>query len=181
MKGKRLIRRILAAKEGVVRPTPLGPRDAPRWSTRTNPAFGAASHRRISELIDSVQLTKTSRLTGFRPVPRVRIPLPPPRSLSCRETWSNLTDNRWKWPQFRDSSREIGPEKVHSRTTRPRFSTFFSGAQTSSPVSTTPRSEWNAITNRWFGESASLKSKKSPRDTLRWPCVPRICTLQEPG
>jgi hypothetical protein len=34
------------------------------------------------------------------------------------------------------------------------FVAFFSGGHTRSPVSTSPRGEWNTITNRWFGESA---------------------------
>jgi hypothetical protein len=42
--------------------------------------------QRIPELVDSAQLTQTSALTGFRPVPRVRILPAPPRSLGCRET-----------------------------------------------------------------------------------------------
>src|ERR1022692_2487606 len=70
---------------------------------------GAPSHRRISELVDSVQLTRISALTGFRPVPRVRIQTSPPRSLSCRETRLHSPENRWK-PQFRNSSPQTGPE-----------------------------------------------------------------------
>jgi|SRR5579862_1783618 len=41
--------------------------------------------QRIVEALDSVQLTQTSALAGFRPVPRVRMSPSPPGSLNCRE------------------------------------------------------------------------------------------------
>jgi hypothetical protein len=43
---------------------------------------------------------------------------------------------------------------MSGRTPLPSFTAFFSGGRTRSPVSTSPRGEWNTITNRWFGESA---------------------------
>jgi hypothetical protein len=61
---------------------------------------------RISEPVDSAQLTQTSVLTPFRPVPGVRIPLPPPSSLDYRESRSQSPQNQAKWPQFRKSCRK---------------------------------------------------------------------------
>ena len=55
---------------------------------------------RISEPVDSAQLTQTSALTPFRPVPTVRILLPPPCSLKCREIPRNLTQKYAKHAHF---------------------------------------------------------------------------------
>jgi hypothetical protein len=60
--------------------------------------------RRISELVDSAQLTQTPALTPFRPVPRVRILPAPPRSLNCREISLALRRNARIMPIFRDYS-----------------------------------------------------------------------------
>src|SRR5258706_11367375 len=47
---------------------------------------------------------QTSALTGFRPVPRVRIHSSPPRSLDCREIPLVLRRNTRTTPVFRDYS-----------------------------------------------------------------------------
>jgi hypothetical protein len=86
-------------------------------------------------------------------VPGVRIPLPPPRSLGCRETRLHSSGNRSKTPQFRGSCPQTGPGGVSSCTLQARLSPFFSGRLTSSPVLTTPSGECNAITNRAYSES----------------------------
>ena len=66
---------------------------------------GAGSLRRICELVDSAQLTQTSALTGFRPVPRVRILPAPPRSLHCRESRPFYLRNTRKLPVICDCAR----------------------------------------------------------------------------
>src|SRR4029450_38682 len=66
----------------------------------------------------------------------VRIPLSPPHSLSCRETWRYCSENRGKSPQFCKFCSQAGPEKVSSCTPYPRFRAFFSKGQTRSPVPT---------------------------------------------
>jgi hypothetical protein len=55
---------------------------------------------RIYEAVDYAQLTQTSALTPFRPVSRVRIHLPPPRSLQCREIPLLLTPKYAKYARF---------------------------------------------------------------------------------
>src|SRR5258706_1292863 len=45
---------------------------------------------------------QTSALTGFRPVPRVRIHSSPPRSLDCREIPQTLPRKTRTMPVFRD-------------------------------------------------------------------------------
>jgi hypothetical protein len=52
-------------------------------------------------------------------VPRVRIPLPPPCSLSCREIRLLCPENRRKSPQFLNFCSQTGPEKVSCLTPRP--------------------------------------------------------------
>src|ERR1022692_400202 len=47
-------------------------------------------------------------------------------SLSCRETRLHSPENRWKSPQFRNSSPQTGPEKMSRRTPKPSFVAFFS-------------------------------------------------------
>jgi hypothetical protein len=75
----------------------------------------------------------------------VRIPLSPPYSLECREIQSHCPENRGKSPQFCNSDPQTGPEKVSCSMLQAGFAAFFSGGQTSSPVSTTPLGECNAI------------------------------------
>ena len=81
--------------------SPLPDREIGLFSTSNRTA---GSLRRISELVDSVQLTQTSALTSLRPVPKVRIPFPPPRSLDCRENPLSLRRNTRILPAFRDYS-----------------------------------------------------------------------------
>ena len=82
-----------------------------------------------------------------------RIPPSPPFSLGCRESWPRSSQNRWKSAQFRNFFPQIGPEKMSDCISRASFRGFFSEGHCGSPVSSTPPGEWNAITNRWFGES----------------------------
>jgi hypothetical protein len=67
---------------------------------------------RISESVDSAQLTQTSALTPFRPVPRVRILRPPPCSLKCREIPLALSRNTRIMPAFRDYPRQTGLQRT---------------------------------------------------------------------
>ena len=86
-------------------------------------------------------------------VPGVRIPLPPPRSLGCRETRLRRSENRRKYPQFFRCCAQTGLEKGSCLTPQLSFRAFFSGGHIGSPVLTTPSGECNAITSRWDGES----------------------------
>jgi hypothetical protein len=70
----------------------------------------------------------------------------------AEKTGLHSPENRRKSPQFRNFGPQTGPEKMSRRTPQPSFTAFFSGGHTRSPVSTSPRGEWNTITNRWFGE-----------------------------
>ena len=84
----------------------------------------------------------------------VRFPLALPHSLQCREIRPDGSENRGKWPQFRSSFLQTGPEKVLRSTPDASFRAFFSGGHSRSPVSTTTLGECNAITSRSLGESA---------------------------
>ena len=88
-------------------------------------------------------------------VPGVRIPLPPPCSLGCRETRLHSSENRRKSAQFCDPLPKTGQEKVSPCAPQAGEGAIFSGGPMSSPVSTTLSGESNAITNRRFGESDS--------------------------
>jgi hypothetical protein len=81
-------------------------------------------------------------------VPTVRIPLPPPRSLECREIRPDCSGNYTKWAQFRNFSYQRGPEKMAWSTPRARFAAFFSEGHPASAVSKISSGECNAITNR---------------------------------
>jgi hypothetical protein len=91
-------------------------------------------------------------------VPGVRIPLPPPASLSRRGISLHYCKNRRKLPQFRRSCLQTAPEKVSRRSPWASFLALFSGGRTHSPVSATPSGECNAITGRWYGESVLTSS-----------------------
>ena len=106
-------------------------------------------------------------LYGLTPVPRVRIPPSPPRSLGCRETGLRCPENRRKSPQFFNSYPQTGLEKVPRCTPQASFGAVFSGRHTSSPVSTTPSGECNAITNRRYSESDLTFAS-----TLLWQLTP---------
>jgi len=60
-------------------------------------------------------------------VPGVRIPLPPPRSLQCREIRLDYSGNCRKWAQFRNSCSQTGPEKVSCSLLSASVAAFFSG------------------------------------------------------
>jgi len=69
-------------------------------------------------------------------VPGVRIPLPPPRSLGCREIGLRPWENRCNSPQFCDFRNLSGPEKMHCLVEITTFMTLFSEGQKGSAVST---------------------------------------------
>src|ERR1700693_1772753 len=64
-----------------------------------------------------------------------------PTSLKRREICLHCPENRGKWPQFRGSFFQTGPEKILFSTPHASFRASFSGGQTRSPVSTTPAGE----------------------------------------
>src|ERR1700683_3999194 len=93
--------------------------------------------------------------TGVREtVPGVRIPLPPPRSLSCREIPPSFPPKYAKHARisrfFTDK-----PDR-RERTARQRWgplSWVFSGGHIRSPVSGSPLGECNAIKSYGFGHN----------------------------
>ena len=109
--------------------------------------LGSRQSQRISELVDSVQLTQTSALTGFRPVPRVRILPAPPRSLDCREIPLALRRNTRIMPVFRDYSQANRTGENGLLGIECGSVLVFSGGHMRSPVSTRALGECNAITS----------------------------------
>jgi hypothetical protein len=102
------------------------------------------------QVVDAVSPTSRARVALYRirePVPRVRIPFPPPRSLQCRETSLQFLGNRSNWAVIARDFTQSGPEKVSCSICHAGLAPFFSGGHPSSPVSTTPSGERNAITN----------------------------------
>jgi hypothetical protein len=123
---------------------------------RRRAAFRESSWRRQPYVVAAAEWDATPARAGSSGVPetvsRVRIPLAPPRSLRCREIRPDYSGNCRKWARFRNSCPQSGPEKVSCSLLPASFAAFFSGGQTSSPVSKTPSGECDAITNRWSGE-----------------------------
>src|SRR5205807_2383635 len=57
-------------------------------------------------------------LYGLTPVPRVRIPPSPPRSLDCGESWPFFLRNTRKLPVFRDIRKQTGLERTDCSTAK---------------------------------------------------------------
>jgi hypothetical protein len=87
-------------------------------------------------------------------VPGVRIPLPPPRSLNCREIPPHLTP---KYAEHAHCSRSLPAKWTAEKRTLDseggHWSRLFSGGHIRSPVSKRASGECNAITSRGFCHS----------------------------
>src|SRR5580700_6837010 len=93
-------------------------------------------------------------LYGLTPVPRVRIPLPPPRSLDCRELLPRSPARYAK--HARISRLFLSKPDCRERTAWHQvwsLSSLFSRRHRRSPVSQGSSGEGNAITCRVFGNS----------------------------
>ena len=85
-------------------------------------------------------------LYGLTPVPRVRIPASPPRSLNCRESPPHFPPKYAKHAHFSRlflSEPDCGERTAQMRTEA--LSRLFSAGHMSSPVSWKAYGEWNAI------------------------------------
>ena len=109
--------------------------------------------RRILEAPDSAQLTQTSALTGFRPVPKVRM------SSSLRHAvWTAEKFRRPSPPKYEKyahfSRLFLGKPDRRERTARDQIKVtdlwLFSGRHIRSPVSSSGLGEYNAIRSRGF-------------------------------
>src|SRR5271154_6879621 len=93
-------------------------------------------------------------LYGLTPVPRVRIPPSPPRSLDCREFLPLFSAKCAK--RARISRFFLDKPDCRERTAQQRrrsLSWLFSGGDMRSPVSRWASGECNAITSRKLGQS----------------------------
>jgi hypothetical protein len=114
----------------------------------------AGSRREFLKFLIPCNLRDTSALAGFRPVPRVRIPPSPPRSLDCRESSPLLPSKYAK--HARISRFFTDKPDYRERTARhqiPSVSWLFSRRHIRSPVSSRALGECNAIRSWGVGHN----------------------------
>jgi hypothetical protein len=128
--------------------------------------------QRIPELVDSAQLTQTSALTGFRPVPRVRILPAPPRSLDCREFLPLFTAKCAKHARISRFffDKPDCRERTAYQWTR-SLCWLFSGGHMDSPVSRRTPGGYNAIKSLrfWHCELTSTSALETEVDISHKP------------
>src|SRR5207249_1267948 len=125
----------------------------------------------MRERLKRVVLKTTVRET----VPGVRIPLPPPRSLDCREIPPPLSPKYAKHARFsRYLLDNLDRRERAARQRRRQLSWFFSGGHMRSPVSGRALGECNTIRSPGFGHSGlTLSALSELRSALPIQCVAR--------